>query len=513
MRSPAIKKAVNQTIRARFGFSLFANLSKAIVTFGTGMLVARGLGPEQYGTMMFLLGTFAAFRQLLDMGSSTAFFTFLSQRSRSRRFLGWYLAWLGIQFLVPVLLVGLLFPAAWIELIWKGEQRSLVLFAFLAAYLQSVLWGAVLQMGESQRLTRWVQGVALTVAMVHFLLMVIVWWRDWLEIRWILIVISIEWVIAVAVMATQLRFQAIPDEADTLKNLSSEFFRYCRPLIPYAWIGFAYEFADRWLLQNYAGSMQQAYYSVAYQFGAVAAIATSSILNIFWKEIAEAHHQANHERVALLYRKVSRALYFVAAAGAGFLAPWAEDILRITLGPAYVGGSNTLMIMLCYPLHQSMGQIGGTMAYATGKVSAYVKIGMVFMASSMVVTYFVLASPESAFPGLGLGAMGLASKMVMMQLLSVNALAYYLARSLDFKFDWRFQPASALACLGAGYLAHVIPSSLTEIADHLWLTMLVAGSLYAVMLLGIVACAPSLAGLERSDIDSLLAKGMRVIGQ
>jgi O-antigen/teichoic acid export membrane protein len=127
------------SIRARFGFSLFANLSKAVVTFGTGLLVARGLGPENYGTMMFPLGTFAAARQLLDMGSSTAFFTLLSQRHRSGRFVVWYLAWLGIQFLVPAVLVGLLFPAAWVELIWKGELRSLVLLAILAAYLQSVL--------------------------------------------------------------------------------------------------------------------------------------------------------------------------------------------------------------------------------------------------------------------------------------------------------------------------------------------------------------------------------------
>lgn len=499
------------SIRARFSFSLFANLSKAVVTFGTGMLVARGLGPEQYGTMMFLLGTFAAARQLLDMGSSTAFFTLLSQRQRSRHFVGWYLAWLGVQFLLPLLFVGLLFPMDWVELIWKGEQRSLVVLAFLAAYLQSVLWGAVLHMGESQRLTRSVQGVALAIALVHFGLMAMAWGAGWLDIRWILAVMSIEWSIAAAVIVKQLRFPAGTDEPDTLKSVASEFWRYCRPLILYAWLGFAYEFADRWLLQNYAGSVQQAYYAVAFQFGAIAAIATSSILNIFWKEIAEAHHRQDNERVALLYRRILRGLFFVAAAGAGFLAPWAEDILRITLGTVYIGGAATLMIMFYYPLHQSMGQIGGTMAYATGRVSVYVKLGMMFMAASIVVTYFVLASPEAIFPGLGLGSLGLAGKMVVMQLLSVNALAYYLSRSLNIKFDWLFQPASVVACSIAGYLAYVIPNSLTELASHLWLAMLLGGILYAVMLLGIVGAVPGLAGLTRSDINGMVAKGMRFV--
>jgi O-antigen/teichoic acid export membrane protein len=504
---------VSSSIRARFGFSLFANLSKAVVTFGTGMLVARGLGPEQYGTMMFLIGTFAATRQLLDMGSSTAFFTFLSQRQRGRSFVLWYFAWLGMQFLVPLMFVGLLLPEAWLALIWKGEQRSLVLLAFLAAYLQSVLWGAVLQMSESQRLTRSVQGVALAIALVHFALMVMAWWGDWLDISWIFVVMIIEWGIAAVVILKQLSFPSIPNAPDTLKSVTSEFWRYCMPLIPYAWLGFAYEFADRWLLQTYAGSVQQAYYAVAYQFGSIAAIATSSILNIFWKEIAEAYHQQNHERVALLYRQVSRGLFFLAAAGAGFLVPWAEDILRITLGLAYVGGAATLMIMFFYPLHQSMGQIGGTMAYATGRVNVYVKLGMAFMASSMVATYFVLALPEATVPGLGLGSVGLAGKMVVMQLVSVNALAYYLARSLKMEFDWLFQPASAIACLSAGYLAYVIPNSLTDVASHFWLAIFLAGILYALMLLGIVMAAPGLAGLRRSDIDGVLAKGMRMVGR
>jgi O-antigen/teichoic acid export membrane protein len=499
------------SIRSRFSFSLFANLSKAVITFGTGMLVARGLGPAQYGTMMFLLGTFTAARQLLDMGSSMAFFTFLSQRQRTRRFVGWYFAWLGVQFLVPLLAVGLLFPTAWVDLIWKGEERSLVILAFLAAYMQSVLWSVVLQMGESQRLTRRVQGVAVSIALLHLLLMLIAWWGDWLSVRAIFWLTIIEWSVAVVLIARHLRFTPQTDPPDTFRSVFAEFGRYCLPLVLYAWLGFAYEFADRWLLQTYAGSVQQAYYSVAYQFGAIAAIATSSILNIFWKEIAEAHHQGNRERVALLYRQVSRGLFFVAAAGAGFLAPWAEDILRITLGAAYVGGAGTLMIMFFYPLHQSMGQIGGTMAYATGRVAVYVKFGMVFMATSIVVTYFALASEDDPLPGLGLGSLGLAGKMVVMQLLSVNALAWYLARSLDIKFDWVFQPVAALACSGAGLLAYAVSHLLIDVGSHLWLALLASGTLYSMLMLALIGLAPSLAGLQRTDIATACTVGLRLI--
>jgi len=496
---------VTHSIRTRFGFSLFANLSKAVITFGTGLLVARGLGPEQYGTMMFLLGTFTAVRQLFEVGSSTAFFTFLSQRQRSRRFVGLYFAWLGVQFLLTLLAVGLLFPSSWIELIWKGEQRHLVIFAFLAAYMQSVLWSVMLQMGESQRLTRWVQGVAVTVALVHFLLMALAWWGGWLAIRTVFGLMIIEWLIAVAVIVKQLRFPQLQEEIDTGKTVFNEFWRYCRPLVLYSWLGFAYEFADRWLLQTYAGSVQQAYYAVAFQFGAIAAIATSSILNIFWKEIAEAHHKNNHDRVAMLYRRVSRSLFFVAATVAGFLVPWAEDILRITLGAAYVGGASTLMLMFFYPLHQSMGQIGGTMAYATGRVALQVKIGMAFMASSIIVTYFVLANAEAPLPGLELGSLGLAGKMVVMQIIQVNALAFYLSRSLGIQFDWLFQPVAALLCTGVGLLAYSLSHAL--LVDSAVLVQFVtAGAFYLLLTVVSLYALPWLVGLSRSELISLVRR-------
>ncbi len=494
------------SVRSRFAFSLSASLLKGLIGFGTGLLVARGLGPEQYGKMMFLLGTFIALRQLLDVGSSTAFFTFLSQRPRSRRFVAWFSIWLAVQFLVPFLVVGLLLPAAWVDLIWKGEQRSLVLLAFVAAYLQSMLWPVVMQMGESQRLTRWVQGVSTAIAVFHLLLVLVSWWQEWLGIRLLFAAFIVEWALAAWVIAKQLRFSPPTNESESFAAALKEFGSYCLPLIPYCWVGFAYEFADRWLLQSYGGSVQQAFYAVASQFGAVAAIATASILNVFWKEIAEAHHQGNKERVAALYHKVSRVLYFVAASVAGFLIPWSEDILRLTLGPAYMAGATTLAIMFLYPVHQSMGQIGGTMLYATGRVRAQVVIGTLFMAASIVATYFILAPKDAPIPGFDMGSVGLAGKMVVSQLLAVNVVAYYLARSLQIRFDWTYQPLGLFGCLGLGWLAHAIAQWLLDVPAHTWAAMLASAFLYSAMMLAMLWLAPSLAGGSRREIMAVVRR-------
>lgn len=464
------------------------------------MLVARGLGPVQYGNMMFLLGTFTAIRGLLDIGSSTAFFTFLSQRPRSNRFVRWFAIWLGVQFFVPLLLVGLVFPEIWVQSIWKGQDRSLVVMAFLTAYLQSTLWSVVIQMGESQRLTRTVQAVGSVIVALHLLLVVVLWWQQWLSIRLIFAAMILEWAVGAWVIARQLHFASQADDNETFVSILKEFWHYCLPMIPYCWFAFAYEFADRWLLQNYGGSVHQAYYSVAFQFGAIAAIATSSIVSVFWKEIAEAHQQGKLDRVASLYRRASRGLFFVAASVAGFLAPWSEEILYVTLGPSYVGGATALTIMFLYPIHQSMGQIGATMLYATGRVRAQVVMGIISMAISMIATYFVLAPRGIPIAGLALGAAGLAGKMVAMQFLSVNLVAYYLSKKLEITFDWLYQPAVLLWCLGSGWLVYSVFNHQMATIDWVLLQIVAASILYLLMIIMMVWFQPSLVGFSRQEI-------------
>src|ERR1019366_10327056 len=112
------------SVRRRVAFTVGANLLRSVLSFVTGMLLARSLGPVSFGNMAFLLGTFVAIRQILDMGSSTAFYTFMSQRPQSRRFANLFFGWLGVQFVVPLCVVGLLFPFPLIEVIFFCVELS-----------------------------------------------------------------------------------------------------------------------------------------------------------------------------------------------------------------------------------------------------------------------------------------------------------------------------------------------------------------------------------------------------
>lgn len=494
------------TIRARFAFTLGANLFKSLLSFATGLITARGLGPEAYGSMAFLLGTCISMRQLLDMGSSTAFFTFLSQRSRSRHFVAYYMYWLAGQFLLVLTVIGLLFPDVWLNIVWKGEQRSVVVLAFVAAFLQSNLWPTVVQMGESQRLTRWVQAIGVGVVLMHLVVVAVLWFFSQLGLYLIFGAIAIEYLAASWFASTKLHFEPKAPREETIVTVFREYARYCLPLIVYSWVGFAYDFADRWLLQNYGGSIQQAYYSVGAQFASIALIATTSVMNVFWKEIAEAYHRGDGQRVATLYRRVSRILYMGGATVAGFLIPWAEDILHLLLGPRYVGGAAALAIMFLYPVHQSMGQIGGAMLYATGRVRVQVTLGIGFMLASIVVSYFVLASPGAFVPGLGLASTGLAIKVVAMQFLQVNVIAILIAKGLGLIFDWHHQIVGLGIAVVGGWGGYVLSSALV---GHYWstpATMAVAGLIYSGFILAALYALPWLVDMPRFSLANLLSK-------
>jgi O-antigen/teichoic acid export membrane protein len=490
------------SIRGRFFFTVGANVFRGLLSFITGMLLARLLGPESFGSMAFLLGTFMGVLKLLDMGSSSAFFTFMSQKPRSKRFVRSFFTWLAFQFLLPLCVIGLLFPTQWVEVVWHGEKLSLVLLAFTAIFMQGPVWSAIQNAGESQRRTHWIQSISVVVATVHLLAVIFLWLVGWLGLYAIFFAIIFEYLVA-AIIAHK-RFSYNKEVIDTASSLEEPILRkyldYCLPLIPYSWVGFFYIFTDRWLLQNYSGSVEQAYYAISAQFATVALIITTSILRIFWKEVAEARKQDDNERVRRLYQKVSRLLFFVGSVIAGFLIPWAEELLKNILGEAYVGGVTTLTIMFLYPIFQSAGQIGSTMLYACEKISIQSKIGIIFMIVSMIVTYFILAPSDAVLPGLNLASEGLAMKMVVMAFIQVNILAYIIARIWNWPFDWVYQPVGLLGCVGLGWIVNAGATSFIGEMFPWFVTLFVSGVFYIFLVAILVYIMPWLIGMTRKEI-------------
>ena len=496
------------SIKVRFLFTLVANLAKAVLGFLTGLLIARGLGPEQYGVFAFLLASFSALLQLLDMGSSSAFFTFTSKRNRSKRFILSYIAWLGVQLLVSVAIIYLLAPDTWVQSIWHGETKERVVIAFCAVFLQRQVWNFVTQLGESQRFTVRVQGMSIAIFSAHLLLVGGFFLLKDLSIELVYGLMILEFVVAI-VLAMLLLPIATTDEKETFPQLLNEYKTYCLPLIPFAWLGVLMGFADTWLLQEYGGAVQQAFYSVGAQFAVVSLLATMSILKILWKEVAEDWENLEIQKIERLYNKTAHSLFFIGALISGFFIPWSEQIIEITLGDEYMAATLAMAIMFLYPIHQSLGQVVASMFLAMEKTKAHTVFGTIHILLSLIVVYFVLAGPQEPIPGLGMGAVGMSVKMVIVQFITVNLQMWWLSRHMGWTFKMAYQFIEIAMFVGLGYACHFVALAVIPADWHLLITICFGGGLYVFVAAIFILALPHKVGFESVPQVQKLRRVMR----
>jgi O-antigen/teichoic acid export membrane protein len=498
---------LNERVIIRFGATLFANLLRAGFSFFSGILIARGLGASSYGDLNFLIGSFVAVSQLLELGTSSAFYTFISQRRRGWTFFALYFGYLSVQFVVIALLLGVLFPARWIELIWVGHERGIVLLAFVSSFLTTQMWGVVSQLGEATRRTVMIQLGAISQGAVHLALIAAAAHWGWLTVHAVMWLLGAEYcLLALWLVPKLVKENMLQIDEEEPGVITKEFASYCGPLVLYGFAGFLYDFADRWLLQQFGGPEQQGYFSISQQFANISLLVTTSVLKIFWKEVADARERGDHERIRQLYQSVARGLFFVGAWTSCLLIPYSREILAVTVGPEYAAAWFTLAVLFLLPVYQSLGQLGGTFFYASGATATWTRISLVRMGISIPVTYWVLAPPSASVPGFGLGAVGLAAKLVVLAVIGVNVQNYLIARRNGITFEYRSQVIVLAVMLGLGWASkwgaenalRLIgnPDSPTALA---WL----GGVIYVSLSLALLYRHPGLAGLSREKLRGL----------
>jgi len=488
------------SISRRFSFSFLVNVVKGMILFLTSALIARGLQPEIYGTYAFLLAVSISVCSLLDMGTSKAFYTFISKRAQSKSFFIFYFLWELVQFLVAIICIYVIIPDSLISVIWKGNSKELATLSFIAVFFQVHVWQVISHIGESLRKTYRVQSLSLAIAAIHLILIFIVYWLEVMQLKTIYYFIIVEFILAIGVSYIILKVNF-----SSLIKTPSEYFRqywkYCKPLIPYLWLGALAEFADAWLLQNYSGYIEMSYYSIAVQFSLISLMATTSILKIIWKEVAEANESGDKKKILQVYDRATHILYAFGAILSGFLIPWSNEILTLVFGDIYINGAVTLSIMLLYPIHQSLGQIVGVIFMALEETKAYVIINSVILLISIVAAYFILAPSGAIVPGFGLESNGLALKMVLLQIIGVNLSMWWLEKNNKLPHNLLFQFLSMSLFLILGYLVYLLINSVFLVDSSIVFQMLISLIIYCLIAsILIYFLSGQLLNMEKDDL-------------
>jgi O-antigen/teichoic acid export membrane protein len=509
--SGAALPRAEDSLRKRYAYKLGTNLAGLPITLVSQAIIPRMLGPADYGNFTFLTTFFTQVVAFFEGGTSSCFYSKLSHRTQDRGLLRFYWMLAAVISTLVLLFVFGVFGLHLQEALWPGQAARYIwmaavwgLLSWYTAVINKVLdaYGLTVP-GEIARFQQKVLGLGLILLM---------FWLRWFSLatfflyQYVLFVIlGVGWWLALRRFGRPILPQVRLTQPE-VRQYGREFYAYSAPLFLFTFIGLLNNLQDRWFLQFFAGSVQQGFYGLSYQIGALCFLVSSAMTPLFWREMAKAFGEQDQTKMQAMFRRYVPLLYAIAAYLAVFIMLQAPKVSLLIGGIAFQQAALPISIMALYPLHQTYGQLTATFLLATGQTRLYRNVGVGMMVVDLLLTYWLVA-PPSIF-GLGLGATGLALKMVIIQFVGVNLQLWYSCRFLHMQFRYFLAHQFYSAALLAGVAGTSILAVDRLIASSIW-SFIVSGAVYSAGCALLAWLLPPLIAMSRAELRAQLAWGVQ----
>lgn len=504
----------------RFAWKVAGNLAAVALGLAVTATVPRSLGPIQYGQFDFVTTTFRLILETALLQVPVAYFNWVSRNASSDRVrkvtlltVGFY-ASIGLVFFL--VLEGLkLF--GWASALWPGvlvpTLTDAFAFTFLFALVQLFTYysdgvGLTARL-EKVKLAQNVIKTVVLVTLVYFgvlTLQLFFWIQTFLFVA--VCVVSFFWMRKDGRSSGGSRFSDWWSDQD-LRDFAVFVVRFVRPLILLSLVGLLFMFFDRWILQASAGSKEQGYFGISDRIGQMAFIFTSALTPLLTREFAVHHAISDFERLRVLFGKI-RQFYYIVALLCSFVVVNSDLIVGVFGGRDYQAAGIVLAIMAFLPIHQTFGQLSGSYMIASGRTRLYSIIGITALILGAPLSFVLVARSPGQLGGLDLGAVGLAIKLVIVQVVSTNFQLYFNCKDLKLSFArWlSFQVLVVAILLCSGVVvrwAFETIARLSNLGVNNFLELLVSGGIYVVLSIALTMRFPWLAGMSKDEISSAIS--------
>ncbi len=489
---------MEDSLNKRYVVKLASSAISGIVNASILAMIPTALGPVAFGNFTYLTQFFTQVLAFLDAGTSTALFTRLSAKKNNQQLLVFYFFLSLIIFLlvnVAVIFIGFFDIGHYF-----GDSVNLIEI-YLAAILCFSIWLSqiFIKISDAYALTSSVEiGKIFTrLATLLFLYLAIkfslinstTYYLFNLFFTLVLILIFIiilvnNGVITRKTMTTSPNFSL---HVDVFK-------RFCKPLLQFNIFGIFVGIFDVWLLQNVSGSVEMGFYGLSYSIAALSVIFTSAMTPVISRDFTKYCSEGLTEKTAKLFESYTPVLYCLSLAIGSYLLFESEDIISIFSDERFIDAKYCLMVLALYPMHQTYGQLTSSILFSLEETEVYKNIGILFsfvgMALSLALIYLF-----------DFGAVGLALKMVLIQIVSVNVQLWYVCKRLSMKFN-KFiykQFSAAIVFLSTAFILNHFGSFKTS---HLIADFLVNGLVYSITVFVIVITVPTLFFIDLSLVNN-----------
>lgn len=496
----------NDSLKKRYSFKLLANISSFPITLINQSIFARGLGPIGYGDFNFLTNFFNQIIIFFDTGTSLCFYNKLSQRQDDKGLVKFY--WL-FSIVVVILLILFLFLIILInkeKYLWPDQKINFIVFA--------LIWGILTW--YSQTISKMIDAYGLTsggeilriIQRVFSLILVAgMFYTKLLDLSnffyyqfFILLFLCFGW----WYILTKNKIPLIPSinlKFDNIKVYIKEFYDYSSPLISYSAISMGVGIFDLWLLQKFAGSIQQGFYGISFKISAICFLFTGALAPLLMREFAIAFNFSDISKMRNLFNRYVPLLYTIAALISVFISIQSSQVSILFGGSEFNNAAMPIAVMALYPIHQTYGQLSGSVFFASGQTRLYRNIGIITLLLGVILTFFLLA--PTRLLGLHLGSLGLAIKMVTIQFISVNIQLYFNAKFLAVSF-WKYLIHQLIIIIILGVIAYFSKVILEFMLQYSLLSFFLSGILYVVISAAVIYFFPQLIAVSRFEQKKFL---------
>ena len=436
--SNAAIQAPREGIAQRYAATLAAQIVQLAAGVAGAGIVPRALGPAAYGDYNFLLTMAATIRGFTEPSVQQAFFTFSAQEDRTGALTRLYGLWVLLQLGIILALISTAAATGWSGRIWPGQRTDAILLVTIVDWA-GFLVISLKQLGDAKGLS--VKPQLIGAASAVTLLVGLVVLSATAHLTFVsYAVLNIGAAAATIVplaywLLVTHRLECWSGSARaTARVYISRWWTYSRPLILVEYYTPLVGLLSTYFVQAWYGSVEQGQLALASRWAAVVLLFTGSATGIFWREVASAIGAGDHARATRNYVTFSQSLILITALMSMWLSIASPVLVTRFAGADYTRAIPVLAIMAFYPLQQTFGQLNGTAFKAAGRTAEYRNISIALSIPDMLLTYWLIAPADAIVPGLDLGALGVAVRMVIYGLISVQVYEWRNAKYFDIPY-------------------------------------------------------------------------------
>jgi O-antigen/teichoic acid export membrane protein len=217
---------------------------------------------------------------------------------------------------------------------------------------------------------------------------------------------------------------------------------------------------------------------------------------IITREFSKYFEKKDFKNLRKLFSRYIPMLYSLAAYFGVFVSMQSDIVLAIFTDEKFADVYLVLVVMGFYPIHQTYGQLSGSIFYVTGQTKLIRNIAFISQPIGLILSFVFVYL-------LDFGAVGLAIKMIIWQVMVVNIQLYFNAKFLNLKI-MRFILHQIYAIIFFVVLAYLSTSIISFESPLVY--FLASGFLYTIFVAIFTYIFPKVFSTTREEIDEVYIK-------